>query len=450
MIDSKQDSAAAYRRGSVLGFTIGEIFILLSFILLLILILKQAEVFQKKQALDRSNELLVEAQEENTELNTALETLVSFTESERKDIKELLSTGKLFFASVFTQTLSDMSEEKLTDLIQLVKIPGREELLLAVKDSPESSVQKLAEAISAVEDLELLASNIGALGGVDPFSMDRGITIARSIQENDPRFSTDEFSEILDIGLSVKSKLATDEWTELESFLDDVNWSTDALKSAYSAHVSQDKSYEATVSEQVGAALREEARRTRALASSLATAIGDIVKSRGGEIDPNGTISFPDATLFTTGKADLTGEMRSFLDELCNPWLKTLKNQGFEIKEIRIEGHASPGWRGANSDQESYLNNLGLSQSRARVVLEYCINTTWGDSLGEWARARSVAIGYSSSRPVVDNGIISSEASQRVMLSAAPDISDIMRNIENSISLPNSTIRPSDQPLRLR
>jgi outer membrane protein OmpA-like peptidoglycan-associated protein len=440
MIDSKQDSAAAYRRGSVLGFTIGEIFILLSFILLLILILKQAEVFQKSLALEKSNEQLIEANKKYTLLNKSLETWASFTEIERKDIQELLSTGKFYSASVLAQTLNVMSEEKLADLIQLVQVPGREELLLALKDSPESSVQKLTDAISSVENLDFLASNIGALAGVDPFSITRGITIARSIEENDPRLSNEDFSDILEIGLSVKSKIATDEWAELESFLNDVNWSTDLLKSAYSEFASQDKSYEATVSEQVGAALREEARRTTAVASSLATAIGDIVESRGGKIDARGTISFPDATLFTTGKADLTGEMRSFLDELCTPWLKTLKNQGFEIKEIRIEGHASPGWRGASSEQESYLNNLGLSQSRARVVLEYCINTTWGESLGEWARARSVAIGYSSSRPIVDNGVISSESSQRVMLSAAPDISDIMRNIENSIALPNSTI----------
>ena len=61
MVDLKENAASAYRRGSVLGFTIGEVFILLSFILLLILLLKQAEVFEKEGQVHALDEKLTSA-----------------------------------------------------------------------------------------------------------------------------------------------------------------------------------------------------------------------------------------------------------------------------------------------------------------------------------------------------------------------------------------------------
>ena len=52
MAELKENSASAYRRGSVLGFTIGEIFLLLSFILLLLFLLRQAEFFESEQEVE--------------------------------------------------------------------------------------------------------------------------------------------------------------------------------------------------------------------------------------------------------------------------------------------------------------------------------------------------------------------------------------------------------------
>ena len=455
MVDLKENASSAYRRGSVLGFTIGEVFILLSFILLLLLLLKQAEVFEKQEQLTdatfrlsqtegtlqvvqtrlaEAERQLEDAQARNEQLASSAVTWTNFTAAEREEIQELIASGELYSATAIASALEDMTNAELGNVIDQATRPGRQELLNALTEVSDEAMLNLAEAFEAVETPEDLASNVGEFGGVDPFTLTRGVTIARSIQELDPRFSEEDVSNAIEVGATINKNLSPTEWQRLESLLEATGWSPQSLEQAYAIVQALDDDTEASLAAQVGAALEEAAQRTLTLASSLEDALGDVVKSRGGRIDSRGTISFSDATLFPRGKADLTSEMQTFLDELCFPWLNTLRDQGFEIEEIRIEGHASPGWRGARNEQDAYLRNLELSQARARVVLEYCIDTTWGQNLGQWARERSVAIGFSSSRPVFENGEVSLEGSQRVLLSAAPDISDIMQEIEETVT----------------
>ena len=455
MVDLKENASSAYRRGSVLGFTIGEVFILLSFILLLLLLLKQAEVFEKQEQLTdatfrlsqtegtlqvvqtrlaEAERQLEDAQARNEQLASSAVTWTNFTAAEREEIQELIASGELYSATAIASALEDMTNAELGNVIDQATRPGRQELLNALTEVSDEAMLNLAEAFEAVETPEDLASNVGEFGGVDPFTLTRGVTIARSIQELDPRFSEEDVSNAIEVGATINENLSPTEWQRLESLLEATGWSPQSLEQAYAIVQALDDDTEASLAAQVGAALEEAAQRTLTLASSLEDALGDVVKSRGGRIDSRGTISFSDATLFPRGKADLTSEMQTFLDELCFPWLNTLRDQGFEIEEIRIEGHASPGWRGARNEQDAYLRNLELSQARARVVLEYCIDTTWGQNLGQWARERSVAIGFSSSRPVFENGEVSLEGSQRVLLSAAPDISDIMQEIEETVT----------------
>ena len=471
MVDLKENAASAYRRGSVLGFTIGEVFILLSFILLLILLLKQAEVFEKQEQVNALDEQLIyatfrlsqtedtlqlvqarlveaerrleEAQVRNEQLASSVATWTEFTVAERDKIQELIASGELYSATAIASALEDMTNAELGNVIDQATRPGRQELLNALTEVSDEAMLNLAEAFEAVESPEDLASNVGEFGGVDPFTLTRGVTIARSIQELDPRISEEDVSDAIEVGTTINDSLSPSDWQRLESLLEATGWSPQALEQAYAIVQALDDDTEASLAAQVGAALEEAAQRTLTLASSLEDALGDVVESRGGRIDSRGTISFSDATLFPRGRADLTSEMQDFLDELCFPWLSSLRDQGFEIDEIRIEGHASPGWRGARNEQDAYLRNLELSQARARVVLEYCIDTTWGQDLGQWARERSVAIGFSSSRPVFENGEVSLEASQRVLLSATPDISDIMKEIEESVA--PSGLSPSDE-----
>jgi outer membrane protein OmpA-like peptidoglycan-associated protein/arsenate reductase-like glutaredoxin family protein len=422
LVDLKENAASAYRRGSVLGFTIGEVFILLSFILLLILLLKQAEVFEKQKQVDALDEQFTNATISLTETEDTLQKVQArLMEAERR--LEIISI------------LKDTPDEELVKVIVQATRPGRQELLNSVRDLSDEAALNLAKAFEVIESPEDLASNIGELGGVDPFTLTRGVTIARSIQDLDPRVAEEEVLDAIRVGTIINDNLNPSDWRRLETLLQATGWSPQALKEAYDHVQALDRDTKESLADRVGRAFEEERQRWVTLGSSLKDALGDVIESRGGQIDGFGTISFSDATLFPKGSPDLTPEMESFLDELCVPWLSTLKNQGFEIEEIRIEGHASPGWSGARNDQEAYLKNLLLSQSRAYVVLDYCINITWDQDLGRWARDRTVAIGYSSSRPVIENGEISPEGSQRVMLSAAPDISDIMQEIEESVTL---------------
>ena len=462
MVDLKENAASAYRRGSVLGFTIGEVFILLSFILLLILLLKQAEVFNKQEQVNALDEQLnyttfrltqtedtlqvvqarlveaerrlEEAQVRNEQLASSVANWTEFTAAEREKIQELIASGELYSATAIASALEDMTNAELGNVIDQATRPGRQELLDALTEVSDEAMLNLAEAFEAVESPEDLASNVGNLGGVDPFTLTRGVTIARSIQELDPRISEEDVSNAIEVGTIINDNLSQSDWQRLESLLEATGWSPQVLERAYSIVSALEEDTEASLAEQVGAALEEYGQRSIELASALDDALSDVVESRGGQIDGEGTISFSDATLFPRGRTDLTPEMRQFLDDLCYPWLNTLRDQGFEIREIRIEGHASPGWRGARNAQDAYLRNLELSQARARVVLEYCIDATWGQDLGQWARERSVAIGFSSSQPVYEDGEISLEGSQRVLLSAAPDISDIMQEIEETVA----------------
>ena len=41
--------------------------------------------------------------------------------------------------------------------------------------------------------------------------------------------------------------------------------------------------------------------------------------------------------------------------------------------EIRIEGHTSSEWFDQSTGNEAYLNNMELSQNRARNVLDYIL-----------------------------------------------------------------------------
>ena len=74
-----------------------------------------------------------------------------------------------------------------------------------------------------------------------------------------------------------------------------------------------------------------------------------------------------------------------------------------DILEIRIEGHTSTLWSDAKSSQEAYRKNMDLSHRRTAEVLQYAytlpkIQTEYFD----WLSKRLVAVGMSSSKPILD------------------------------------------------
>lgn len=162
------------------------------------------------------------------------------------------------------------------------------------------------------------------------------------------------------------------------------------------------------------------AARQRVLAE-VETAVGAIVERGGGAIDQaTGAITFGEASTFRSQAATIDQDQLVLLQELCTPWLSALCRVGDIIDEARIEGHASSEWAGASDTATAYLLNLDLSQRRASAVLEQCLEFVGQSQLGYWARSRLVAVGHSSSRPILDpaTGIEDASRSRRVVFRA--------------------------------
>ena len=142
------------------------------------------------------------------------------------------------------------------------------------------------------------------------------------------------------------------------------------------------------------------------------------VEKAGGRIDPFGRVIFPETVVFETGSAVIPPGFMAVLDDICPRWLAELRKSAdrFDIDEIRIEGHSSPEWASAQTERDAWVANLGLSQRRAQSVLAHCLDLAAGTPLGEWARGKLTAVGYSSSRPVKVDGREDPGASRRVML----------------------------------
>ena len=85
------------------------------------------------------------------------------------------------------------------------------------------------------------------------------------------------------------------------------------------------------------------------------------------------------------------------------------------ITEVRIEGHTSSVWSNSASPEQAYFHNMRLSQDRTRSVLEYVHQLPRVSSYGDWITEHVAAVGYSSSKPVLDgNGLEDKEKSRRV------------------------------------
>lgn len=137
----------------------------------------------------------------------------------------------------------------------------------------------------------------------------------------------------------------------------------------------------------------------------------------GAEIDrDNLSINFtaPDV-LFANGKANLTEKFQVILNDFFPRYIEILELYKPIIQEIKLEGHTSSGWNSDSSDHEAYFNNMRLSQSRTRAVLRY-VMTLDDIRIGHysWVKNNVAAVGYSSSKAVMLDGIEDEKRSRRV------------------------------------
>lgn len=116
---------------------------------------------------------------------------------------------------------------------------------------------------------------------------------------------------------------------------------------------------------------------------------------------------------FDSGRPEVKKEFKDVLDEFFPKYLAIIANPKYRdsIEEIRIEGHTD--------SNGSYMLNVGLSQDRARNVLDYCLRMAGEDpalkEMMDWAQYKITANGLSYSHPILNrDGSENKDLSRRV------------------------------------
>ena len=142
----------------------------------------------------------------------------------------------------------------------------------------------------------------------------------------------------------------------------------------------------------------------------------DLVKW-DAEILRDNTIRFraPDI-LFASSSSDIKPNFKEILNDFFPRYLSILTSDIYKdnIQEIRVEGHTSSTWQSAKSREVSYLNNMLLSQDRARNVLAYIYGETSSTTDRRWLEKHLRANGMSFSRLIIKDGQEDVSSSQRV------------------------------------
>lgn len=155
-----------------------------------------------------------------------------------------------------------------------------------------------------------------------------------------------------------------------------------------------------------------------AIYEALQTEFKDDLNKWGATIDKE-TLAFsfqsPDV-LFANNETALSEAYKNILNDFFPRYIDVLRPYRESLNEIRIEGHtSSAGLRGA-TEAQAYFYNMRLSQGRTRAVLEYAYALMPNESA--WIKANIAAVGFSSSRLVMKDGMEDAAQSRRVSFRA--------------------------------
>ena len=114
--------------------------------------------------------------------------------------------------------------------------------------------------------------------------------------------------------------------------------------------------------------------------------------------------------LFKKNESLMESNLRNRIQKIGGQFVQTaikLKNDGMNIVEIRIEGHAD--------EDGDYMHNLKLSSSRAYAVYKYIYeHCGLSNEEKKFVENYVVSVGYSFARPVVENNIVDKDKSRRI------------------------------------
>jgi len=145
----------------------------------------------------------------------------------------------------------------------------------------------------------------------------------------------------------------------------------------------------------------------------------------GAELDEDLTFRFNKTELlFERGESDLNPQFQNILSDFFPRYLKIITQEKYrdDILEVRIEGHTSSGWLGANDEDEAYINNMELSQARTRSTLAYLLNLQPVQDEKTWLKNYLTANGLSSAKVIINaSGIENEDRSRRVEFKVRTD-----------------------------
>ena len=109
--------------------------------------------------------------------------------------------------------------------------------------------------------------------------------------------------------------------------------------------------------------------------------------------------------LFESGQTDVRPRFQAILESFFPRYLSIVKShaQTDEVREIRIEGHTSSVWVGADSPSDAYFKNMVLSQGRTRSILQFVMDLPLSSEHRDWAKPLITANGLSSSKLILDS-----------------------------------------------
>lgn len=450
-----------YRRGTVMGLTLAEVFLLLVFILLLLIALWRAAEHKKNEDFLRGinqylilvrdiplytleqinnlhnkgklNEILTAMKAldngarlvEDDDLKIILENVLQFSSDDRQKILELVSNDKLIdklnalkAIDEGARVVEDKDLKKILENIQQFSVDERQKVLELVSNDKHINILNAAHAIDEgarlveKQDLKQLIDNIEKLPKI---KRQKIIELINSEGLSDVIAWAHELGDQINKGRKpsdILNALALIDTIPPEEFKN-----IDLLKKKIRQRIED--------SESVG----------RDVATAVQKVVGTLIDRIGGEIDPNsGAIILPDTALFSRGSAALNQTTQQFLDQFCRPWVNALSSFGDKIGSLRIEGHASTEWGLGISPHEAYLKNMDLSQRRASAVLEYCLYQLRDDKAREWSQQRLVAVGFSSAKPILESGRENPEKSRRVVFRTDIDKESILKAIQADVT----------------
>lgn len=372
---------ASYRRGTVMGLTAAEAFMLVAFILLTLLVVWRVMAAEEREQLLEENALLREAVERVGDPASI--------------------TAALAFQDRFNQLPADemearldlMTDEKLRSLVREAYGLPEEGLLELIDLTRDGVVPGIREKLDQLERLRLRSEDVVELQQE-----------LASAQEDQRRLE--------------------EEMTRIESARHDLESENEALEKrladfAETGHTPSDIRDMVTTLADLGAQQNRLARTGAEIAATIKEKVGDRIEALGGQVLADGDVIFPDAILFDPNSAKIKDDFDTLLQSFCRLWFETLYEQRDALDTMQVEGHASSEF-GRLPKEEAFVRNLDLSQRRASAVFASCLAYGGDDEITDWARSSMAAVGYSSSRAIFEGDEENRVASRRVVFSLEP------------------------------